>query len=256
MGLYVKSGGTWVLANPFVKSGGVWSRAKMYTRVGGAWVPNDIITTDFREYTAGAAPVDWTARYTTTGWTTVVQTVAGSLSGKALRITKTAAQDNLLSWNSVPSIADVEVLMRWRAIEAWADADNIVHACMRASGATGSETNYKVAVMGRTTGTLYQSFFNKAVAGTSTSFTAANGPTPNLATNAWIWLRARVNGTTLYRKMWHDGVAEPGTWDATLTDSSVSAAGWCGISSYGANPNAEVDFYGVGLNGKTVPVPS
>jgi hypothetical protein len=55
--------------------------------------------------------------------------------------------------------------------------------------------------------------------------------------------------------MWHSAAAEPAAWAETVTDTQVSSAGWCGLNNAGGNPDTEVDFFGVGLNGQTVPLP-
>lgn len=208
-------------------------------------------TTFFSEYTDGVQPSDWTSRWAA-GSTALVQTVSGSLAGKALRVTKTAAARQGISWDRVPSTADIEVLMRLRAIEAWANNENLMGIIGRGSGASGAENGYRVAPTGITTTTQFSSGLNKYVSGTNTNLgTASSGPSPNLAVNDWIWVRFRVNGTSISRKMWHDGASEPGAVDETVTDSSVAGAGWVGISQVSANPNIEIDFFSVALNGDT-----
>ncbi len=44
-------------------------------------------------------------------------------------------------------------------------------------------------------------------------------------TTAKQWLRLRVSGSTIQFKIWADGTAEPTTWKATVTDTSVTAPG-------------------------------
>jgi hypothetical protein len=39
------------------------------------------------------------------------------------------------------------------------------------------------------------------------------------------WIRFALTGTTLTVKAWQDGTSEPGSWDITATDSSLTAAG-------------------------------
>ncbi|PBB96449.1 hypothetical protein [Mesorhizobium sp. WSM3862] len=208
--------------------------------------------TFFSEYTVGAQPSDWTSRWNAGGFTAVVQTVAGSLAGKALRITKTAANRQALSWDRVPSTANVDVLLRMRPIEAWSASENLIGPWMRGSGSAGSEGGYRFEMGGESTGTLYSGALGKYVSGTFTALgTNTNGPSPNLAANSWIWMRGRINGTSLSRRMWHDGVAEPGTWDETVTDSSIASAGFVGVTQISANPNVEIDFFSIGLNGDT-----
>ncbi|TJV21082.1 MAG: hypothetical protein E5Y04_28675 [Mesorhizobium sp.] len=212
--------------------------------------------TFFSEYTVGAQPSDWTSRWVAGGFTALVQTVPGSLGGKALRWTKTAANRQALSWDRVPNAANVELLVRLRAIEAWVANDNLIALLARGSGAAASETGYRSAPGGQLTGTQYSTGMNKYIAGASTLLgTNTNGPAPNLAVNDWLWSRFRVNGTSLSRKTWHDGAAEPGAYDETVVDASVAAAGWTGLTQVTANPNIEIDFFSVGLNGEVAPSP-
>lgn len=224
----------------------------MYSGMGG---DPDIFVTNFGEYVTAAQPADWTSRWVTTGFTALVQSASGSLSGKALRWTKASSQRNFLSWDRVPQAANIELLMRWRAIAAWTSGNNIVQAVGRASGAAASEQGYRATAAGINTGTLATTRLNKLVAGTSTDLgTPGNIPSPNLVTNAWMWTRYRINGTSLGRKTWHDGAAEPGAFDETLTDTDISGAGWVGIGNFHTDPTAEVDYFGVALIGKTVPI--
>jgi hypothetical protein len=206
--------------------------------------------TFFSEYAVGAQPSDWTSRYGT-GFTALVQTVAGSLGGKALRWTKTGAARQGLSWDRIPAVADIEVLMRLRAIEAYASSENFLCAYTRGAGALGSETGWRGAVSGITTTTLAVSNLNKYVSGTLTTVGISGDdiPSPDYVVNNWLWHRLRVNGSTIQRKTWHHGASEPGAWDDTVTDASVPSAGWTGLQQVSANPDSECDFFSVGING-------
>ncbi|RUZ75625.1 hypothetical protein EN943_20175 [Mesorhizobium sp. M7A.F.Ca.US.006.01.1.1] len=212
--------------------------------------------TFFSEYTVGTQPSDWTSKYGT-GFTALVQTVPGSLGGKALRWTKTAAARQGLSWDRIPSTADVEVLMRVRAIEAYAVSDNFLAIYMRGSGSTGTETGWRGSISGIATTTLAISNLHKYVSGAATVVGVGGDdiPSPNYAVNDWLWHRARVNGSTITRKTWHDGAAEPGAWDDTVSDAAIPGAGWVGLQQVTANPNSECDFFSVGLNGEVAPSP-
>ncbi|RUU93339.1 hypothetical protein EOB59_03280 [Mesorhizobium sp. M7A.F.Ca.MR.176.00.0.0] len=212
--------------------------------------------TFFSEYTVGAQPSDWTSRWVAGGFAALVQTVPGSLGGKALRWTKTAANRQALSWNRVPNTADVEILTRMRAIEAWVINDNLIAPWARGAGAAASEAGYRSAPGGQTSGTQYVTQMGKYVGGTFTALGVASfGPSPNLVVNDWLWTRFRVNGTSLSRKTWHDGAAEPGAYDETVVDASVAAAGWVGLTQVTTNPDVEIDFFSVGLNGEVAPSP-
>lgn len=211
--------------------------------------------TFFSEYAVGVQPSDWTSRFNA-GFTALVQTVAGSLGGKALRWTKTVANRQLLSWDRVPLSANTEILMRMRVIEAAASVETFLRPCVRAAGAIGTESYYVNLPTKDPGGTGWNHGLSKTVSGTVTTLgTVSFGPSPTFAINTWFWERFRVNGTSIQRRSWWDGAAEPGTWDETVTDSSVTAAGWTGIASANTNPDCECDFFSVGLNGETAPSP-
>lgn len=212
--------------------------------------------TDFSEYTIGVAPPDWSVRWGPTGFSVAVQSVAGSISGKALRWTKTAVNIRQgLSWDKIPTIADVEILIRFRVTAAWGNGDSLMFSSTRSSGASGAETAYRCNSNGTVSGTLSTTNINKVASGVNTNLgTATNIPSPNLAVNDWMWMRFRVIGSSLSRKTWHQGASEPGSFDETLTDSSLTAGGWTGLSDAGTAPaTIEVDFFSVGLSGGSAP---
>jgi hypothetical protein len=254
MAAYVKVAGVWRPAVVYERVAGVWQRTKIpYVKASGAWV-NDVWITKFKEYTIGAQPNDWTKRHVTTGWTALAQTVTGSLSGTALQYNDTAQQRSFLSWDTVTAAADVEILCRFRPVSASGTTDNMIKIGCRASGAAGAETGMFAMVTRQTTGTLYANQVQKAVAGTLTTLQTVAGPSPNWAANNWFWLRFRASGTSFQSRLWHTEASEPVAWDITVTDSSVAAAGWVGLAAFHDLTQTDVDFYGVALNGKTVPL--
>ena len=68
----------------------------------------------------------------------------------------------------------------------------------------------------------------KTVAGTNTSLGTASGA--QQVGSGRQWVRLRVSGSTVQYKIWPDGQAEPATWRATVTDTSVTAAGQLFVS--------------------------
>ncbi|TJV42402.1 MAG: hypothetical protein E5Y02_14810 [Mesorhizobium sp.] len=209
--------------------------------------------TFFSEYTVGAKPSDWSQKWDTTN-VPLVQTVAGSLGGKALRWTKTSANRMGLSWDRLPSAADCEILIRARAIEAFGAGEIILRPVARASGAFGAENGY-VATFGAGGTNNYFMNIQKYVAGASTTIIANTpGPTPAYVVNDWVWYRYRLSGTTLSIKIWKDGSAEPGSF-SSVVDASIAAAGWIGLGIGSANPDCECDFFSAAFNGETATGP-
>lgn len=213
----------------------------------------DYFVTDFGEYATGAQPADWTKRYNTAGYTALVQSVAGSLSGKAMRFTKTATTTGMLSWDKVPPMADFEILARFRAIEAYAANDYFMRFGGRASGATSSENYVCGSIAGAGPSPFWQNVGVKYVAGAGSSIGVNKLPANAYSVNNWGWHRFRANGTSFSRKTWLQGASEPASFDDVVTDGSLITGGWVGmmLSATTFNPDMEIDFFSVALNGKT-----
>lgn len=216
-----------------------------------------LFITNFSEYATGVQPYDWTSRWVSGGFTATVESVVGSISGKTLRWTKTAADRQFLSWDRVPIAADVEILICGRAISVWSNSANFIGTIGRGAGSAGSETGYRSIISG-TTGLLqWIDGFNVYNAGSSTTLgTTTQGPAPTYTINTRFLKRCRISGTSISRKLWYYGTPEPVAWDATVVDATVTAPGLVGLSQVSVNPDMEIDYFGVSTNGATVPVPS
>lgn len=221
-------------------------------------LPGDIYETDFSEYAVGAQPSDWTKRFYPADFTISVENVAGSISGKALRFTKTGQNGKGASWDKVPSTTDCEILMRARSIEGpGAAGDTFVGMMARASGGASAPTMYTVAVTWQTTSTRWAGNFFRYAAGTRNTVGGSTfGPSPNLTVNTWIYVRLRICLGRIYRKQWYAGTAEPNGWDEDRGAPDITAAGLVGI--FADDPiNSEIDYFAVstGYPGGAVPRP-
>jgi hypothetical protein len=78
----------------------------------------------------------------------------------------------------------------------------------------------------------------KNVNGTVTNLRSVSGA--QAVSTAKQWVRLRVSGSTIELKTWRDGQAEPAAWTATLTDSSVTAAGQLYVSLVRSAANSGV----------------
>jgi hypothetical protein len=94
-----------------------------------------------------------------------------------------------------------------------------------------------------------------------------NGTTTTLASTAGAaqvgsgkqWLRLRTNGSTIQYRIWANGAVEPSTWTATVTDTSVAAAGRVHLSLVRATSATEVKsvrFDDLELRDLSVPTPT
>lgn len=202
--------------------------------------------TNFSEYTTGAQPSDWTARWTTSGSTWAVREKAGDTGGKSLEHTRTTTAYRLLSWDDIDgdgSRADSEILIRIKSSGIGADQFMLA---LRGSGSGGSETAYLLHITSTTNLRI-----SRIVAGTIT--TIANATVPSIIGAQWYKMRFRVNGTALKAKLWwadHEG-NEPSAWNIETTDINIAAAGWVGIANRATTATRDHDDIAIATGGDT-----
>lgn len=212
----------------------------------------------FAGETTGAAPANFTSRWTATGETWAVREKAGALGGKTLEHTRTTTARRGFSWDTPGSDTDTEILMRFRTTT---NASNQFGLIVRGSGAAGTEGGYLFAY--RTTAGVGRIRIAKLIAGVETTISEIVLPTEvngelgdDLQTNEWYWARFRVNGTDLKAKFWlSDHMAEPATWAVETTDGDILGAGWMGLSNIAATGTRDYDDIAVGTNGDTAVFP-
>lgn len=127
-------------------------------------------------------------------------------------------------------------------------------AVVRGSGADESATNYSLALSSTSIRIYYCSGSD-----TPTQVTSATASV-TVSTSTDYWVRFRVNGSALKAKFWTGaagdepgGVASDSNWNISVTDSTVTAAGWVGISAYGSDGVTTWKQLGVGTNGDYAP---
>lgn len=208
-------------------------------------------STSFDAYTVDVQPSDWTARWVTTTTNYLTRSKASTEGGKVFEHTGTGTAKHLVTWDAIDADAnraDAEILVRVRPSSSSVELPRLT---IRGSGAAAAENGYSVKF--DTTGLSYQ--LQKYVAGAATNLgTAVTGFSP--VANVWYYLRFRVNGTTLQMKLWKDGENEPSAWAVTATDSAISAAGWVGIGNQVPTGTRDFDWFSVGTNGDTAPLPT
>lgn len=205
--------------------------------------------TDFSEYTTGAQPSDWTARWTTSGETWAVREKAGELGGKGLEHTRTTTARRLLSWDDIDADADrdnSEILVRWRSTAIGADNFSCV---LRGSGAAGTEQGY---IFHNATSSTIR--ISRLVAGAITAIASVSITT--LVASEWYWMRFRVNGTDLKAKFWAgENVSEPAAWSIETTDANIAGDGWVGVGNSATTGTRDYDDVAIGTNGDTAAFP-
>lgn len=197
-------------------------------------------STKFLEYSLNSQPSDWTKRWNTNSSFPVVSAV-GTI---ALRSTHSGSDDAVLSWNAVPSKANVEILAKIRTT-AFDWYQNGLY--VRGAGSAGSKTGY-----------YFQMFENGSGGGglviekwVGGSWSSIAGVLYSWSPNTWYWARFRVSGSNLYAKIWPHGSPEPGSWTMTASDGSIGGAGWVGVGAYEPNGTKYFDEVAVATDGDT-----
>lgn len=208
-----------------------------------------VYSTHFGEYTTGAQPSDWSARWTTSGETWAVRADAITTGGKYLEHTRTTTAKRLLSWDDVDGDSgrdDGEIFVRYRSTAA-VTADQF-YLVLRGSGSAGTETAY---LFYNTSAT------NVCVAKMSSgTITAIANFTFDLTSNIWYGLRFRANGTALKAKIWNSQVeTEPAAWSIETTDATITGVGWIGVGNLATTGTRSFDDVAIGTSGDTAVFP-
>jgi hypothetical protein len=154
-----------------------------------------------------------------------------------------------LSWDVPGEHADVEVLARITTDNPSAARMGIL---LRGSCSAGSETGWFVqrarnderVEIGRYDGGSY-------------TLGVASGAAEFVKPDArWVWIRARIAGSTLSARIWADRVQdEPADWQLTLTDSAIPGPGRVGLMGFDADTHLFCDHMAVGVGGAVAPSP-
>jgi lysophospholipase L1-like esterase len=169
------------------------------------------------------------------GWTDIVGsalvTASNSVSGSNA-LTLGASDGNIVLCKSATALADMEVRydVNYQAY--------FIGVVLRA--ASDNSSNYTLIP---STGGLGVWNVYKRVSGTYTQIGSISGITlGTVGVGGLFSVRARIQGSTIYFKLWSYGTTEPASWSGTITDSAVTAAGFFGFynNSSGAG-NATID---------------
>jgi hypothetical protein len=191
-----------------------------------------------------------TERWNTADYAATIQT-SGIPSGggtHALRILRTGSTARFaVSWdNPGTSISgDVEVLAMMQH-EHTSTLSNLMGPALHGAGAASSESAYFTRLVTNSSG----QDIVKYVSGGSTTQIASG--TMSISRNVWYRVRLQRTGTTIRTRIWQDGSGEPGTWDASTTDTSLSS-GWTGIWSAFSAGTVWYAWIGVGTGGDPAP---
>lgn len=188
----------------------------------------DAAGTELQDYSDDSTMTDqiplsdeWTPQWQSTyeDWSVLERTAYEGGSALAFTHNGTDAAPFALSWDSVGTHADVELLDEFRVPTA---SGAHARAYLRGSGSSGSETGYWVD-FDKGTGVFR---LGKYTNGTATTLKTFGSP----AEGTFFYRRFRAEGTELKMKVWPATQTEPVDWTVTVTDSDISS-GWVGLGS-------------------------
>lgn len=183
------------------------------------------------------APAAWDtfARTTSNGWGT-------STSGAVWSVANTAASEYSTNGSvGLHSVTSVNISRYTVTPAPSADLDLRVDASTPVLAAGGPQhphlvaryldvnNNYSARLGFQTNQTL-QLVLQKRVGGTQTDLVTVTVPGVHVASTLYT-IRFQLDGTTLRAKAWRADQAEPEAWQATVTDTSLTAAGSVGARS-------------------------
>ncbi len=203
--------------------------------------------TAFREYEPDQAPSDFTRQWGT-AYDALVRHSQVDLEAR-LELADASESERLHSWDLVAADADrddVEVLCLVASPNVTASHTVSRVVVLRASGADGTENGYYLELLHTTD----QVRVGRYVSGTSTAIDTQAAAASTLRIGSLVWIRFRVNSTTLQARVWDHDATEPTTWDIDTTDANVSGVGDVGLIS---DEPLACWFFGVGTDGDTAP---
>lgn len=187
-------------------------------------------STGFDALSTGVLPTLWAAK---TG-TWQVGTTQTSLGHSHTFGSTTKGDGDVALLTGITAVADMDILYAQKLV-SWGSAGPLVAPVLRSDAANAN--HYTVVAQG--TGTTAVPWIFKKLGG-SYSLIANTGLLGSAAgSSTWaigdiMWIRAQAQGSTIRIRAWKNGASEPAGWDATVTDTSITAAGYPGLY-YSAN---------------------
>ena len=139
----------------------------------------------------------------------------------------TQADGDVALATGVSAVADMEVVYAQKLSAGW--VQGVTHPAVGPvlrSNAAGT-ANYAV-VISHSGSALVGYIFVK----NGGSYSVVTGPvtiSKTFTAGDVLWYRAQANGTTIRFRIWKDGTAEPGSWDVSVVDGTITAAGYAGL---------------------------
>gem|GEM_PF-2524443 len=181
-------------------------------------------TLGFDATTAGTLPSTWTAKVGT--WQVGTTQPTGSHT-KSLGSTTHADGDVALA-TGMTAQADMSVSHTQKIPNLSAGNAPMIGVILRMDAAYQNGYTVVVSAAGGL-GNLRLMVFKRVGGSYSLLTTSATIPGITFASTDTVMLRAQIQGSAIGVKLWPTRIAEPGAWHVTLSDSSVSAAGYAGL---------------------------
>lgn len=199
------------------------------SNIGAASAPLTVTTTSsaaalFTSTFEGATGAAWPAGWTTSAASGGAATIVGNAGRLAFSNTSDSYARAQLSGSAARADSDVQLSYRWQ------DAAAKGYLTVTARGSGGWSNGYRpvngyLVELSSTSTTVT---LKKVVGGTLTTLATVTGA--QSVSTGTQWVRLRVVGSTVQVKTWTGAQAEPAAWRATVTDTSVTAAGQVHLS--------------------------
>lgn len=217
-------------------------------------------STDFSGYSAGdivsVGGGDWATQGTLTSWTRQVEVDGTAIGGKRLNV-----QDTSQDWGSQASAVVNETI-------GSTSGDIEVLAAFRVSTVANIELDarpFGVPLLIAADNTAYGPGLDDNLSniqlceystGFTMDFTHGTFAVTTLSNNALHWCRVGRSGTTIRLKFWKNGETEPASWQASVTDTSITTVkAGLGFFDYNASPFI-VEWVGIGTGADSAPGPT
>lgn len=148
----------------------------------------------------------------------------GSSEGQATFATSPANRS--LETLGTPGITDGEIVFRTSTSLVTTSSD--IYALCRY---TDTSNYYWLGLQWVSSG-VYNAAIRKRVSGTNTTITSTSF---SVSAATFYWIKARVQGSNLFLKIWADGSSEPDPWTLTTTDSALTTGTLWGLAPFATN---------------------
>lgn len=200
---------------------------------------------DWSGHTLNAPPSGWTDRFGISGNDPVVMATGvpdGSINGRVLYI----SSGKIYTWDALDGTGDLHILTK-----VWGDVSNLGILVRHSGTASNDQYGYRMNISSGHTGSNAIAKLSGASSSTPPNGSISGVGSKNKGT--WWLVRFEVTGSTIRHKVWRESEAEPGSWDASGSDSDYTS-GWIGLAGT-SSADWWVDWISVGTNGDSPDYP-